>query len=86
VLQKLAVIGEAAARPSEEAKSRHPGTHWKAFVSFRNIAIHAYFSVKWPTVWLTATQQVPPLRTQVVSMLREVHVTNEAASDDTAQP
>jgi uncharacterized protein with HEPN domain len=43
VVQKLATIGEAAARVSEELKSRHPEVPWPRIVAFRNILIHAYF-------------------------------------------
>jgi uncharacterized protein with HEPN domain len=70
VLHKLIVIGEAAARISEELRARYPGVPWGEIVAFRNIAIHAYFSVKWPVVWTTATQDVPALRSQIAEVLR----------------
>lgn len=69
VLQKLIMIGEAAARLSEELKDSHPEIEWADIVAFRNIAIHAYFSVQWPIVWITATQDVPALRQQVLHIL-----------------
>jgi len=37
VVQKLAVIGEAAARLSEDLKARHPHIPWPQIVAFRNI-------------------------------------------------
>lgn len=64
VLQKLMVIGEAAARLSGNLRHRHPAIPWA------EIAVHAYFSVKWPVVWLAATEDVPLLRTQVAEALR----------------
>jgi len=45
VLQKPAVIGEAAARLPEKFKRSHPGIRWTPIVAFRNIAIHACFPV-----------------------------------------
>ncbi|MFM7582207.1 MAG: HepT-like ribonuclease domain-containing protein [Caldilinea sp.] len=36
------------------------------------MAVHAYFSVKWEIVWVTATQDVPRLRKRVVEILAEV--------------
>lgn len=45
VLQKLIVIGEAAAHLSSEFCSRHTAVPWPDIIAFRNIAVHAYFSV-----------------------------------------
>jgi uncharacterized protein with HEPN domain len=43
VVQKLLIIGEAAARTSDELKRRHPQIPWLRIVAFRNILVHAYF-------------------------------------------
>jgi uncharacterized protein with HEPN domain len=69
VLQKLTVIGEAASRLSEDFKGRHAGVEWADIVAFRNIAVHAYFSVDWPIVWTAATEDAPALRKQVAAIL-----------------
>ena len=69
VLQKLAVIGEAAARLSADFKDRHPRIEWADIVAFRNIAVHAYFSVDWSIVWVAATEDAPALRKQVMQIL-----------------
>jgi uncharacterized protein with HEPN domain len=62
VLQKIIVIGEAAAKLPQEFRERHPEVEWSDIVAFRNIAVHAYFSVDWSIVWVTATGDVPELR------------------------
>jgi uncharacterized protein with HEPN domain len=36
---------------------------------FRNIAVHAYFSVEWPIVWVAATEETPTLRRQIAMIL-----------------
>lgn len=69
VLQKLAVIGEAAARLPSSFRAAHPTVEWRAMAGFRNIAVHAYFSVQWPIVWATATHDVPVVRLQVLDIL-----------------
>jgi uncharacterized protein with HEPN domain len=46
VLQKLILIGEAAARLPEEFIKRHPEVEWADIVAFRNIAVHEYFAVR----------------------------------------
>jgi uncharacterized protein with HEPN domain len=72
ILQKLIVIGEAAARLSRELCAAHPEIEWADIVAFRNIAVHAYFSVKWEIVWVTATEDTPRLREQVAQVLAEL--------------
>jgi uncharacterized protein with HEPN domain len=41
VVQKLAIIGEAAGRVSEGLRSRYTDVPWPHTVAFRNILIHA---------------------------------------------
>jgi uncharacterized protein with HEPN domain len=72
VLQKLIVIGEAAARLSAEFKQQHPEIEWNDIAAFRNIAVHAYFSITWSIVWETVMEDVPQLRRQIVELLKQV--------------
>ena len=69
VLHKLTVIGEAVARLSEPFRARHPEVPWQDVIGFRNIVVHAYFSVDWRIVWIAATREAPELRQQVFSLL-----------------
>src|SRR5262245_52827209 len=69
-LQKLTVIGEAAARLPQAFREAHPQVEWRDIVTFRNIAVHAYFSVQWEIVWATATDEVPVLRRQVIEIMQ----------------
>jgi uncharacterized protein with HEPN domain len=71
VLQKLIVIGEAAARLPVEFHERHSDIEWANIVGFRNIAVHEYFAVSWAIVWVTATQDVPALRQQIARILTD---------------
>lgn len=71
VLQKLSVIGESAARLSDDLKKRYSYVPWADIVAFRSIIVHAYFSLRWPIVWVTATEEVPLLSTQVADILAE---------------
>jgi uncharacterized protein with HEPN domain len=76
VLQKLIVMGEAAAHLSKEFRARHPEIGWADIVGFRNIAVHEYFGVSCRIVWVTATDDVPDLHARVSRILSE-----ECASD-----
>lgn len=69
VLQKLSMIGEAAARVSETTRTGAPDVPWKEIIGFRNIAIHAYFSVDWRIVFVTAKDDLRALKSAVAGML-----------------
>ncbi len=69
VLQKLIVIGEAAAHLSESLCKHNPEIPWVDVVNFRNFAVHEYFSVDWKIVWDTATGDVPPIEKQIAKLV-----------------
>jgi uncharacterized protein with HEPN domain len=69
VLQKLIVIGEAAARLSNDFQAKHADVEWVDVIGFRNIAVHAYFSVNWSIVWNAATRDAPLLRNKIAEIL-----------------
>jgi uncharacterized protein with HEPN domain len=69
VVQKLAIIGEAAARVSDGLKSQYPQTPWQQIIAFRNILIHAYFGIDWDEVWRVAVVRCPALRDQIAGIL-----------------
>ena len=69
VVQKLAIMGEAAARISPGLKSREPQIPWAQVVAFRNILVHAYFGIDWDEVWQVARSRCPSLREQVAQIL-----------------
>ncbi|MGO9262523.1 MAG: DUF86 domain-containing protein [Bryobacteraceae bacterium] len=69
VVQKLTIIGEAAARVSRELTVRHPQVPWPQIVAFRNVVVHGYFGIDWGEVWLAAKDRCPVLRDQVAAIL-----------------
>jgi uncharacterized protein with HEPN domain len=72
VLHLLVVVGEAASRLSPEARARSPATSWRDVVAFRNIAVHAYFTVDWMMVWDAAVGDLPLLCRQVEELLKRI--------------
>lgn len=68
VIQKLTVIGEAVARLPDSLRNKYPNVPWKAIVGFRNVVVHAYFSVDMDIVWDTATGDVPDLHDKVMAI------------------
>ena len=69
VIHELTVIGEGAARLTEDFRTRHPEVPWAKIVAFRNLVVHEYYGLDWPIVWHTATDLVPVLRQQVSAIL-----------------
>ncbi len=72
VVQKLATIGEAASRVSEDLWTHNPQVPWPQIIAFRNILIHAYFGIEWDVVWRAAAYRCPILRQQIAAILDEV--------------
>jgi uncharacterized protein with HEPN domain len=62
IVQKLAVIGEAASRVSADLQVRHDAVPWARIVAFRNILVHAYFGIDTAIVWRAASVEAPALR------------------------
>ncbi len=69
VVQKLSLIGEAAAHVADKLRDSHPGIPWPKIVAFRNILVHSYFGIDWDVVWKAATDQVPALNDQIAAIL-----------------
>ncbi len=71
VLQKLIVIGEAAANLSTDFRKQHLEIEWRDIIGFRNIAVHRYFGIDWEIAWFTATEDVILLRSQIANVLAQ---------------
>lgn len=69
VLHKLTVIGEAANRLSAKLRQGNPEIEWRTIVGLRNVVVHEYFAVSWPTIWLTAREDIPALAVRVREIL-----------------
>ena len=61
VLKAVELIGEAAARVSDETRARHPDVPWKEIIGMRNRIVHGYVDVRLDVVWRTVREDVPAL-------------------------
>ncbi len=52
----IQLIGETAARVSDETRASHPEIEWAAIIGMRNRLVHEYARVNLDTVWRTATE------------------------------
>ena len=61
VIRRITVIGEAAARISEDFRAAHPNLPWRRIVGMRNVLVHDYAEVDLDVVWEVATEKLPEL-------------------------
>lgn len=61
LVNALQVIGEAAARVSDEGRARVPTLPWGEIVGTRHILVHVYWGIDADQVWNAAIEDVPVL-------------------------
>lgn len=61
IVNALQVIGESAARVSDEGRARVPSLPWGQIVAARHILVHVYWGIDADQVWTMAVQDIPPL-------------------------
>ena len=71
MVHHILIIGEAAARVSNELRAIHTEIPWPQIISMRNILVHAYFSVDVEEVWSVVERDLPDLKMKVLSILHE---------------
>ena len=67
----IAQIGELAAHFSEDFKEEHSEIPWREIKGMRNILIHEYHTASPKTIWETATEDIPSLRTMLLECVEK---------------
>ncbi|MCK5913570.1 MAG: DUF86 domain-containing protein [Desulfuromusa sp.] len=71
VIRQTEIIGEATKNLSPETRLSEPKVPWKDIAGMRDKLIHQYFGVDLNAVWLTATEDLPALKTTINKLLRK---------------
>lgn len=71
LVRSIEIIGEAASKISEEARTSITDLPWKAIVGMRNRLIHAYFDIDADILWVAATVEIPDLLVRLNAALDE---------------
>jgi uncharacterized protein with HEPN domain len=69
ILHHIQILGEAAARLSDEFQERHPDIPWFKIIGMRNILVHDYFGIDIEAVWSVVENDLPVLYDQIRRLL-----------------
>lgn len=70
VIMQLMVIGEMVKRLSEGIRAR-TAIPWKDVAGLRDFIAHAYFNVDLNIIWNTLADDLPKLRSGIISLLED---------------
>ena len=71
VLRNLEIIGEASRHIPRAIKEKYPNLPWMEMYTMRNIVVHEYHGVNLNIIWLTITEDLPPLVPQIKEILKK---------------
>ena len=68
----LQIIGEAARSLSPNLTDKYPAVPWGEIIGLRNVLVHNYFEIDLEVVWGIVQDDLPPLKNQVETILRDL--------------
>lgn len=73
VMKNIEIVGEAAYMLTKDFKDAHPETVWPVIEGMRHILVHGYASINPNTLYDTAVNGIPELRSQIERYLSETN-------------
>ena len=65
LVKEVEIIGEAAARLSDETRAAIPEIPWVDVIGMRNRLVHVYFDIDLERLWDTVQQDLPRLAAEL---------------------
>jgi uncharacterized protein with HEPN domain len=70
-IRQIEIIGEAVRHVSKDLRRTYPEVPWEDIAGIRDKLIHDYFGVDLEKVWLTAKEDLPPLKEKILEILKD---------------
>ncbi len=70
-IRQIEIIGEAVRHISNDIRKTYSEVPWQDVAGMRDKLIHDYFGVDIEKVWLTAQEDLPVLKEQVIGILKD---------------
>jgi len=62
-------VGELIKRLDDEIRNSNDHVQWRDYAGFRDVAAHAYFSIRMDRVWVYAKEELPIFASQIQTIL-----------------
>lgn len=72
VIKNIIIMGEAARFISDEERNKYPEIAYREIIGMRNILVHNYLGTDYEEVWRTVIEEVPLLKQQIQTILKEL--------------
>jgi uncharacterized protein with HEPN domain len=72
VIRQIQIIGEAVKRLSLELRDKYPHIPWQDIAGMRDKVVHDYFGLDMEEVWLTAKNDIPMLKAEVLKIRKKM--------------
>lgn len=73
VMKNIEIVGEAAYMLSKEFIIMHPELPWQQIIGMRHVLVHGYVTVSPLKLWKTAVNDIPKLKKQVLTYLKQMN-------------
>lgn len=71
VVKNIEIVGEATYMLTKEFKQSHSSIPWQVIEKMRHVLVHGYYTISSEKVWETVQEDLPVLKRQIVSLLRD---------------
>jgi len=65
------IICEVSKNIPKNIKDQYQNVYWKGIAGLRNRVIHEYFGVDFKIIWHIIKEELPPLKKQMVQILKK---------------